>query len=74
MESSTVLSPAAADLLKMGLPGIVILALAFACYKLFTLLQASQEKRINEAVDNRTAIERNTAAMTALTEVIKARD
>jgi hypothetical protein len=63
---------ATTQLLQMGLPGIVIVALALACYKLFNALQASQEKRIAEAVENRTAIERNTSAITALTEVVRA--
>ena len=65
------LTPAATSLLQMGLPGIVIVALSAALVKLYNALQLSQEKRIAEAVDNRTAVERNTSALTALTEVIQ---
>ncbi len=56
-----------------GLPGIVIVCLAFACRTLFNKLQEVQEKRIVEGLQSTAAVERNTAALGALTEVVKDR-
>jgi hypothetical protein len=58
---------------SQGIIGVVCLLLLYALKRIFDLYVASQEKRIGEAVDNRAAIERNTAAMTALTDVVKDR-
>ena len=55
----------------LGLPGLVIGALCYGLNKVFGLYIAAQEKRISEAAETRTAIERNTAAFTALSEWIK---
>lgn len=64
---------AAKQLLGQGVLGILCFLLLFELRDLFNKLMESQNKRINEAVDNRTAIERNTVALTALAEVIKER-
>lgn len=67
-----VATSAAVQLLTgLGLPGLVIGVLGLALRHVFKLYTEAQEKRINEAADNRTAIERNTAAFTALSEWIK---
>lgn len=56
-----------------GLPGLVIGALCLAVRDLYKRLLDTQEKRINEAADNRAALERNTSALGALTEWVKER-
>lgn len=60
-------------LTQLGLPGLVIGVLALALRHVFKLYTECQEKRIGEGLENRTAVERNTSALTALTEVIKDR-
>ena len=61
------------QLLGQGMLGALCVILLFALRELFKQLMTSQEHRISEAVENRTAVERNTSALTALTEVIKER-
>jgi hypothetical protein len=61
------------QMVGQGVLGIVCVILLIALKDIFTRLMDSQDKRIAEAVENRTAIERNTAAMNALTDVIKER-
>lgn len=56
---------------NMGLPGLVIGGLLYALRYVFKAYQESQEARIQEGNDNRTAIERNTASSTALIEYLK---
>jgi hypothetical protein len=60
-------------LTQMGLPGMAITGLFLALRYVHKLYTDVQEKRIAEGLDNRTAIERNTTAMTALVEVVKER-
>lgn len=60
-------------LLQLGLPGIIIIGLAFVCWRLFKLYTDIQEKRIVEAREGVKAIEQNTAALEHLAEVIRTR-
>lgn len=64
---------AIAQLAQMGLPGIVIIGLFLALREKDKQLTDSQEKRIAEGRESVAATERNTAALTALTDVIKER-
>lgn len=61
------------QILTQGVLGVICVILLVALRELFKRLMDSQEKRIAEAVENRTAVERNTSALTALTDVIKER-
>lgn len=58
-------------LLNLGLPGVAIVALAWAYLKRDKQLAESQEARIQEAIKGVTALEQNTAALEALTEVLR---
>lgn len=60
-------------LLQLGLPGVVIIALGFVCWRLFKLYADTQEKRIAEGREAVKAIEQNTAALENLSDVIRAR-
>ena len=60
------------QLLGQGVLGVVCVLLLVALRMVFKLYVDSQEKRISETSENRTAIERNTSAFAALTEIIKA--
>lgn len=64
---------AAKALLGQGVLGVLCVLLLLGLRDIFNRLMDSENKRITEAVDNRMAIERNTVAMIALTEVIKER-
>lgn len=68
---------AAADsvgiVLDRGLPGVIILALAFVCWRLFLALQAAQEKRIEEAKASVTALESAASANEQLAVLIRDR-
>lgn len=64
----------AAELFKLGLSGVVIVALVFICNRLFNLYVNIQEKRIAESREALDAISKNTSAMIALTEVVKERN
>lgn len=55
----------------LGLPGLVIFALFKALIHVFNLYVLSIEKRVEEGNRNREAVERNTSAFTALSELIK---
>lgn len=59
---------ATAELLKMGLPGIVIVALALAYYRKDALVNTLQERRVQDAKDITIAMQANTAATQAQTE------
>ncbi len=59
---------ATAELIKMGLPGIVIIALAWAYYRKDILVNSLQERRVQDAKDITTAMQANTAATHAQTE------
>lgn len=61
------------QLLPMGLPGVVIIALAWAYYKKDQKVDELNEKRIAEGRESIKAIEQTTAALETLTEVIKER-
>lgn len=61
-------SSAMTELIKMGLPGIVIVALAWAYYRKDTLVNNLQEKRIQDAKDMTAALHANTSATQAQTE------
>jgi predicted signal transduction protein with EAL and GGDEF domain len=63
----------AAELFKLGLSGVVIVALLFIAYRLFNLFVESQEKRLAESRETLDAINRNTTAMNSLTDVVKER-
>jgi hypothetical protein len=56
-----------------GIIGVICFILLYALKDIFNRLMDSQDKRVDEAVENRTAIERNTAAISALADVIKER-
>lgn len=59
---------ATAELIKMGLPGIVIVALAWAYFRKDSLVNELQDKRVQDAKDITTAMQANTAATHAQTE------
>lgn len=59
---------ATTQLLNMGLPGIVILALALAVVFLFKKYGASQEARITDGKEAVKALEANTASLTTLSK------
>lgn len=67
-------------LLGLGLPGIVILGLAWQCLRLERRNEAQaatiselNEKRIQEAVRGVTALEQNTASLEQLSAVLRER-
>jgi dihydrodipicolinate synthase/N-acetylneuraminate lyase len=60
-------------LLQLGLPGIVIIALGFVCWRLHKLYTEVQEKRIAEGREAVKAMEQTTAALENLSEVIRSR-
>lgn len=62
-----------AELLKLGFPGVVIIGLALAVWRLFKLYNEVNEKRIAEAREGIKAIEANTTALDALTSAIRDR-
>lgn len=57
-------------LIAQGLSGVVILGLAFAVYRLFTLVSQIQEARIKDAREVTEAVINNTAALHALKELV----
>ena len=59
-------------LVGQGVLGVVCIILLVALRTIFMRLMESQEKRIAEGREGVAAVERNTSALTALTEVIKA--
>lgn len=59
---------ATAELIKMGLPGIVIVALAWAYYRKDALVNTLQDRRVQDAKDITMAMQANTAATQAQTE------
>lgn len=59
---------ATTELIKMGLPGIVIVALAWAYFRKDALVNTLQEKRVQDARDVTIAMQANTAATQAQTE------
>lgn len=61
------------QLLQLGLPGIIILALAWVSWKLFQRFDQVQEKRIAEGREVVEALNANTASLDALVELIKDR-
>lgn len=61
------------QLLQLGLPGIIILALAWVAWRLFRRYDEIQEKRIAEGREGIEALNTNTAALEALTSLIKDR-
>lgn len=61
---------ATAELLKMGLPGIVIIALAWAYFKKDALVNSLQERRVQDAKDITIAMQANTAATQVQTEAL----
>lgn len=68
------MDPAAiTELLKLGLPGVVILALAIAYLKKDAKIDEINEKRIAEARESVKAIEQSTNALETLTEVLRDR-
>lgn len=68
------MDPAAiTELLKLGLPGIVILALAYAYLRKDNKIDEINEKRIAEARESVKAIEQSTNALETLTEVLRDR-
>jgi len=61
------------ELLKLGLPGIVIIALAIGYLNKDKKLDETQEKRIAESRESIKAIEQSTNALESLTEVLRDR-
>jgi uncharacterized protein YpmS len=57
--------------LQQGIMGALVIVLGIVAWKLFQLLQQSQEKRIEEAKANATALLQATTAIEQLTELIK---
>jgi hypothetical protein len=60
-------------LLALGLPGIVIIGLAYAVFNMFKLYTEVQEKRIDEAREGVKALEANTSALESLSDLIRER-
>lgn len=68
------MDPAAiTELIKLGLPGIVILALALAYLRKDQKIDEINEKRIAESRESIKAIEQNTNTLETLTEVLRDR-
>lgn len=61
------------ELLKLGLPGVVILALAIAYLKKDAKIDEINEKRIAEARESVKAIEQSTNALEGLTDILRDR-
>jgi hypothetical protein len=61
------------EVFGQGILGVVLVIVLFALKDVFKRLMDSQEKRVAESVSNQAAIERNTAALISLKEVIKER-
>lgn len=68
-----VLKGAGTSLLALGLPGILIMILLYACYRLFNLYTEIQEKRIDEARESVKTIEANTSALQTFTAILRDR-
>jgi hypothetical protein len=68
-----VAAKASDQLLALGLPGVLILALLWICWRLFNLYVDGQEKRIDEGKQTAAALTSNTNALERLTDVIKER-
>lgn len=60
-------------LLSLGLPGVVILGLAFAVKTLWTRYSDTQDARIKEGRECVEAMSNNTHALEKLTDVLSAR-
>lgn len=68
------MDPAAiTELIKLGLPGIVILALAYAYIAKDKKVDEVNEKRIAEARESVKAIEQSTNALEGLTDILRDR-
>ena len=67
------MQPVIDGLLQQGLPGLIIITLGFACYKLYNKYDEVQEKRIAESREVVKAIEQNTNTMDTLTELLRDR-
>lgn len=68
------MDPAAiTELIKLGLPGIVILALAYAYLRKDAKIDEINEKRIAEARESVKAIEQSTNALEGLTDILRDR-
>jgi hypothetical protein len=61
------------QLLALGLPGVMILALLWVCWRLFNLYVETTEKRLDEGKQTTAALNSNTNALDKLTDVIKER-
>lgn len=61
------------QLLGQGILGVVCVILLFALRTIFNLYVKSQEARIDAAAQQSAVIERNTASMNALVEVVKSK-
>lgn len=59
--------------LEQGLLGLIILALGFICYRLWSKYDEIQEKRIAESRESIKAIEQNTNTLETMTEVLRER-
>ena len=69
MDQATI-SPAVTSLLQMGLPGIVIVALAFVVKHLFAIIMSQNATILQLSVDAKSAFERNTTVLQALTDAL----
>lgn len=72
MEASTV-ELIAQPLVAMGLPGIIIIGLSFALYRLSGAYHEVQEKRITETREMLQVMDNVTSAMDRLAELIRDR-
>lgn len=61
------------QLLEHGLPGIAIIILLYAVWKLWAKYDEIQEKRIAESREGLKAIEQNTNTLETIVEVLKDR-
>jgi len=59
--------------LEQGLLGLIILALGYVCFKLWSKYDEIQEKRIAESRESIKAIEQSTNTLDTLTEVLRER-
>lgn len=62
------------DWAKLGILGLIIVALGFTVRYLFNTLTASQQSRIDELKTSLTAINANTNALTSLTAILQERN
>lgn len=67
------MQPVIDGFLALGLPGLIIVALGFAVYKMYGKYDEVQEKRIAEARESVKAIEQNTNTLDTLTELLRDR-